>query len=82
MSDRTLYNSTITDKEINNMTLENFIHQPHEYDESVVIDRNGNELLSWTENDSKYQRKVLSVSLNESGTLAIIKIDYLKENYK
>lgn len=58
------------------MTLENFIHQPHDYDETIVIDRNGNELTSWIENDNKYQKEVLSVSLNKSGTLATIKIDY------
>ena len=58
------------------MTLENYIHQPHDYDEAIVIDRNGNELTSWIEDDNKYQKEVLSVSLNKSGTLATIKIDY------
>lgn len=58
------------------MTLEKFLHQQHDYDETIITDKNGNELTIWRDNDKKYQMKVLSVSLNESGTLATIKINY------
>lgn len=58
-------------------TLGDYLHSDHGYDETVVIDDDGNEVTCWHEDDSKYLAEVKYVKPSESGSFAEIHIDPL-----
>ena len=62
------------------MTLDNYLHSGHGYDEVIVVDRNGNELTSWQDDDPKYSAMVLDVKAKNHDTTVQIMIDYEKGN--
>lgn len=65
---------------LKSQTLENFLQSGYArvYDEITVVDRNGEELSAWIDNDPKYKAKVLNVYEYESAPWAIeVVIDWL-----
>lgn len=60
------------------MILSEALHKYTDFDEKIVVDRNGNELLHWFENDKKYKASVICVVPRSECELEIM-IDYVKE---
>lgn len=52
------------------------------YDEVTVIDAEGKEMLTWTDNDQKYNANVLKVESVDGGTLAILYTDWRENENK
>lgn len=48
------------------------------FDELTVVNQNGEELTSWTDDDPKYQAEVLDVKVGCNITVAEVMIDWKK----
>ena len=57
------------------MILSEALNKYTDFDEKTVVDRNGNELLHWLENDEKYKASVICVIPRSEYELEIM-IDY------
>ena len=61
------------------VTLNEFLNSGHGYDEVIVTDKNGEELVLWTENDPKYDKNVLSTQVVDNDTALKVVIDHEKD---